>query len=251
MALEWRKRSSHGHLGEGLRLNLLGWLLRGLMAVGGAVLVWQGWPVAASSLQAQRADAVVTDLRKGRPLSLPQVTAGIEALDRAVAADPVAGRHLQRSELVAGGALTPGLKLSYSDQDEWLQRARADLDIGLAAAPARGTDWLRVATVRQVLDSASRAVLPPLFMSIEMAPLIPFIWPARLRIILDNWAYFSDEQREQLRAHVVTTWRRSPDRRWFGWAARDPVDELIIRFFLRNEPNAQEDLTKLILATRK
>ncbi len=232
-------------------MNWLGWLLRGLMAVGGAVLVWQGWPVAASSLQAQRADAVVTDLRKGRPLSLPQVVAGIEALNRAVAADPVAGRHLQRSELLGGGALTPGLKISQSQQDAWLKLARADLDIGLAAAPVRGIDWLRVATVRQAMDSASREVLPPLFMSIETAPLISFVWPARMRIIFDNWGYYSDEQKERLRSHIVRLWRLGGNREWFGRAVRDPVDELILRFFLRNEPNAQAELGKLITATRK
>jgi hypothetical protein len=30
-----------------------------------------------------------------------------------------------------------------------------------------------------------------------------------------------------------------------------PADELIIRYFLRNEPNAQEELTKWIVASRK
>jgi hypothetical protein len=30
-----------------------------------------------------------------------------------------------------------------------------------------------------------------------------------------------------------------------------PSDELIIRYFLRNEPNAQEELTKWIVAYRK
>ena len=30
-----------------------------------------------------------------------------------------------------------------------------------------------------------------------------------------------------------------------------PADELIVRYFLRNEPNAQEELTKWIVAYRK
>ncbi len=231
-------------------MNWLSWLLRGLMAVGGAVLVWQGWPVAVSSLQAQRADAVMTDLSKGYPVTLPRMKAGIEALDRAVAADPGAGRHLQRSALLGGG-LAPGLKISESDQTAWLHRAKADLDIGLAAAPARGLEWLRLAAVRQALDGMSREVLPPLFMSIEMAPLNPFIWPVSVRIILDNWTYYTDEQREQLRPYVVTTWNRSADRRWLVALVRDPIDELILRFFLRNDRKAQDELTKLLRAAQK
>ena len=231
-------------------MNWLGWLLRGLMAVGGAVVVWQGWPVAVSSLQAQRADAVMTDLSKGYPLTMPRVEAGLEALDRAVAADPGAARHLQRSALLGGG-LTPGFKISEDELTEWLQRAKADLDVGLAAAPARGIEWLRLAAVRQALGGTSRDVLPPLFMAIEVAPLNPFVWPVSLRIILDNWAYYSDEQRERLRPYVVMTWNRSADRRWLVALVRDPIDELILRFFLRDDRAAQDELTKLLQAAQK
>jgi hypothetical protein len=233
-------------------VDWLGWFLRGLMAVGGAVVVWQGWPVALSSWHAQRADTVVRELRSGHPLNSSQVTAGIAALDRAVAVDPSAGRYLQRGEFLGGVASASELKISPDERDDLLRRANADFESGLAGAPARGADWLRLAVVRQRLDGgAARDVLPPLFMSIKTAPLITYIWPTRLRIILDNWAYFSEEQRVQLRSYVMMTWRLTDDRRSFGWAVRDPVDELVLRYFLHNEPKAQEELAKWILATRK
>ncbi|MFI5002224.1 MAG: hypothetical protein ACHQK9_20265 [Reyranellales bacterium] len=246
-------RHALGALGLGgrLPLNWLGWLLRGLMAVGGAVLVWQTWPVARGSWEAQRADAIVMDLRRGHPLDRPRVVAGIAALDRAVAADPVAGRYLQRSELLAGAGLTPTLKMSEDERIELWQRAKADLEIGLAGAPARGIDWLRLAAIREALSGSSREVLAPLFMSIETARLIPSIWPARLRLILDNWAYYSDDQRALLRAYVVLTWRVTENRLWFGSTIREATDELIVRYFLHDEPNAQEDLSKWIRAVRK
>ena len=75
--------------------------------------------------------------------------------------------------------------------------------------------------MRPALDGSPRSVLPPLMMSIETAPLNPFVWPGTVRAILDNWAYFSDEQRDQLRTYVSTTWRRSPDKGWLIALVRD------------------------------
>ena len=67
---------------------LLSWLLRGLMAVCGAVLIYQGLPVAKAAWNAQKADAVVMKLRRGQDMSLAEVSAGVAVLNRAVAADP-------------------------------------------------------------------------------------------------------------------------------------------------------------------
>jgi hypothetical protein len=43
------------------------------------------------------------------------------------------------------------------------------------------------------------------------------------------------------------TWQVAADRRFFAWAIRSPADELIIRYFLRDEPGAEEELTGLIV----
>jgi hypothetical protein len=237
--------------GEGFLSILLNWLLRGLMVVGGAALVWQGLPVTRSAWRAQKADTVVYELRTQRPMALPDVEAAIAALDGAVAADPVAGRYLQRSELVGGAALAPDLKATPVQRRQWLHRAKADLEKGLARAPARGIDWLRLAVIHQALDGISRDVVPPLFMSIETAPLIPQIWPTRLRLILDNWVYFSDAERAQLRDYVAMTWRTSSEHVWFARAIYSPVDELLIRSFLGDDRQAQEELSQLILRIYK
>jgi len=230
---------------------VLNWLLRALMAIGGALLVLQAWPVALGSWEAQKADAVVTDLRFERPIQASAVAAGIEAFNQSIVADPVARHYLDRSELLGGAALTASLKLPGADRDALLRRARADLEAGLAEAPVRGIDWLRLAVVRQVLDGPSRDVLPPLFMSIETAPLIPQTWRTRLRVILDVWPYLDDQQRARLADYFVMTWRLGMDRLALIAEIHTPADELIIRYFLRNEPNAQEELTKWLLANRK
>jgi hypothetical protein len=230
---------------------VLNWLLRALMAIGGAVVVLQAWPVALGSWEAQKADAVVTDLRFARPLDAKAVAAGIDAFNRSIVADPVARHYLDRSELLGGAALTASLKLPDADRDALLRRARSDLEVGLADAPVRGIDWLRLAVVREVLDGPSRDVLPPLFMSIEAAPLIPQIWRTRLRVILDVWPYLDDQQRARLADYFVMTWRLGMDRLALIAEIYTPADELIVRYFLRNEPNAQEELTKWILANRK
>jgi hypothetical protein len=239
---------------------VLNWLLRALMAMGGAALAVVAWPVAWGAWEAQRADAVVSDLRFGRPLDAAAVATGISALNASIAADPVARHYLDRSELLAGAALTKSLKLPDADRDALLRRAQADLQRGLADAPVRGIDWLRLAIAREVVDGPSRNVLPPLFMSIETAPLIPQLWRARLRVILDVWPYLDDQQRNRLADYFVMTWRLARDRPALtsetyrpGVVAEvySPADELIVRYFLRDEPGAQEELTKWLEAYRK
>ncbi len=231
---------------DGFVLKSLNWLLRGLLGLAGAILVYAAWPVAQGAWQAQKADAVVNQLRTGRPVRLVDIDAGITALNLAVAADPSASRRLQRSELVAGGALTPTLDISVEQRVIWLRSAEADLVAGLGNAPARGVAWARLASVRQGLYGTSRGVVDALLMSIDTAPLLNPIWPARLRLILDNWVAFTPPERERMEAYVVMTWRLTLEKRYFGAAVRSPVDELFLRYFLRNEPGGQEELAREI-----
>jgi hypothetical protein len=112
-------------------------------------------------------------------------------------------------------------------------------------------DWLRLAVVRQALDGVGRDVVPPLMMSIETAPMFSPIWEVRLRVILDNWGYFDEQQRARIQSYVLETWRHSSDRLWFGRTVRDAIDELILRHMLREEPDAIRELTRWIRHTRK
>jgi hypothetical protein len=227
------------------------WMLRGLLGVGGAILAVVAWPVANGAWQAQKADAVVFELRTGQAIDLASVQAGIAALDRAVAFDPVAGRRLGRSELLAGAALTTDLPVSREQRAEWMKQAQADLDFGLGNAPARGVSWARLAAARQALDGTSARVVAALMMSIDVAPMMETLWPSRLQLILDNWQFFTPKERERIAAYVVMNWRMSRDRRWVAQAIRSPIDELFVRYFVRDEPNAQEELTKWLTYLRK
>jgi len=237
--------------GDNLLLISPDWLLRGLLGIGGAIVAFVAWLVSQGAWQAQYTDAVATKLRLGYPVPLGAIVGAIEALDRAVAADSTASRRMQRAEMLVAAALVPSLEAMQADRREWLKRAEADLELALGDNPARGVEWLRLAGVRQLLDGPSQAAVAPLLMSIETAPMMAPIWPARLRLILDNRAAFTPEQREAVSAYVATTWRLSPDRRWFGEAIRSPVDELFVRYFVRNEPGAQEALTKLLAVPKK
>ena len=228
--------------------------------MGGAALAVVAWPVAWGAWEAQKADTIVNDLRFGRPLDAAAVTAGIAALDASIAADPVARHYLDRSELLAGAALSPSLKLPTAERDGLMRRARSDLQTGLANAPVRGIDWLRLAIAQEVLDGPSRGVLPALFMSIDTAPLIPQLWRARLRVILDVWPYLDDRQRRRLADYFVMTWQLARDRpalttelyrSGLVTEIRSPTDEMIVRYFLGNEPGAQEELTKWLEASQK
>jgi hypothetical protein len=227
------------------------WMLRGLLGVGGAILAVVAWPVANGAWQAQKADAVVFELRTGQALHLASLQDGIAALDRAVAADPVAGRRLGRSELLAGAALTMDLPVTREQRAEWMKQAQDDLDFGLANAPARGVGWARLAAARQALDGTSARVVAALMMSIDVAPMMESLWPSRLQLILDNWQYFTPKERERIAAYVAMNWRLSRDRRWVAQTIRSPIDELFVRYFVRDEPNAQEELTQWLTRLRK
>lgn len=221
------------------------------MVLGGAILVYQGLPVMRASWQAQKADAVVMKVRRGEAVTLPEVNAGMAALNRAVAANPVAGRYLQRSELEAAAGLMQSLKLSEAERLALMKQSRADLELGLARAPARSIDWLRLAVMREAIDGPGRNVLTPFFMSLETGRNIEPIWRVTLHVIVNNWAYFSDAQKAELQAYVTTMWRYTSDQHMFATTINNPIDELIIRNLLKDVPGAQENLTKWILLNQK
>lgn len=227
------------------------WVLRGLLGVGGAILAFVAWPVANGAWQAQKADAVLFELRTLQPMQLDAVQAAIAALDRAVAADPVAGRRLGRSELLAGAALTLDLPVAKEQRAEWMKQALGDLDFGLGNAPARGVGWARLAAARQALDGTSARVVAALIMSIDVAPMMESLWPSRLQLILDNWQFFTPKERDRIAAYVAMNWRLSGDKRWIAETIRSPIDELFVRYFVRDEPNAQEELTQWLTRLRK
>lgn len=226
-------------------------LLRGLLGLGGLLLVWFAWPVMKSAWQAQQADGAATALRLNYRLSLDALLNAIDKLDRAVDLDPTAGRYFQRSELLAGAALSPNFAPTAQQRSEWLRRADHDLRVGLGHDPAKGIQWLRLASVRLALDGPSQSSIAPLLMSIDTAPMLLPLWPARLRLILDNWQALTVPQREAVALYVARTWQLSPDRGWFADAIRSPVDELFVRYFMRNEAGAQDELTRLLTERRK
>jgi hypothetical protein len=222
-----------------------------LLGLGGLLLVWFAWPVMKSAWQAQQADGAATALRLNYRLSLDALLNAIDRLDRAVDLDPTAGRYFQRSELLAGAALSPNFAPTAQQRTEWLKRAEGDLRAGLGDDPARGIQWLRLSSVRLALDGPSQAAVAPLLMSIDTAPMLLPLWPARLRLILDNWQALTTAQRETVALYVARTWQLSPDHEWFADAIHTPVDELFVRYFVRNEAGAQEELTRLLTERRK
>jgi hypothetical protein len=229
---------------------VVSWVLRILLGVGGALLVYTSAPVTWGAWQALGAGTVVDRLREGKPIGTADAAAAVGALDRAVQADPGAYRHLARSELMAG--LAAAMKgASDAERDKWLRTAEADLESGLAGEPGRGIAWLRLAGVRQALDGPSRRVIDPMLMSIAIAPVVPRLWPARLELILRNWDSFSEAERALISTYVAMTWQASSDRRWFVWALREPLDELMLRILLADQPGAQEELNVWMRLVRR
>jgi hypothetical protein len=232
-------------------LNVATWMVRGLLGIGGTALAIVAWPVANGAWQAQKADAAFFALRTGVQVGLSEVEAAVTALDQAVVADPVAGRRLSRAEMLLAAALTPGVGAGDAQRSKWLGQSRADLEFGLANAPARGVAWAQLAAARQAIDGPSDKVVAALMMSLETAPMMEALWSSRLRLILDNQQFFTPRERERIGAYIVTTWRTVGDRRWIGEVIRSPLDQLFVRYFLRQEPGAQEELTRWLTRLRK
>jgi hypothetical protein len=225
----------------------LNWLIRGLTVVGGVVSILLGWPIAEAAWRAQRTDAVVYALRTGKQVTAKETASEVDAISQAIAFDPSASRYLLRSELLASSALTPSVGLEPAQRTEWLRRARADLIRGLANAPANGVGWLRLAAVQQQLDGPSRRIVSLLFRSLQLSAAIPQVWPAQLRLMLDCWPYLRDAEKERLKRQVEMIWRQSADdRRLFGYATRSAADHAILTWFLRDVPEAPQELAKVI-----
>lgn len=227
--------------------------MRGLTVIGGIIALTQAGPIARAAWQASKADTVVYSMRTGQAAKVDAASAraGIDALGRAIAADPVPTRYLNRSELVGAAALTPSLG-DAAVRKEWMKRARADLVTGLAGAPAHGIDWLRLATLQLELEGPSRSVVPMLFTSIEMAGRLPQTWRPRLRLILDCWPLLNDQQKDRLKAHVVMIWQHSRlDRRLFGYVTHSAADQAILTWFLRDVPKAPYEYADIIQKVQK
>lgn len=223
--------------------------MRGLTIAGGMIGVALGWPIAEAAWQAQRADGVFYALRTEKPVSRAAVDDGLDGLSRAIELDRVPSRYLQRSDLLTSAALAPApiLGVDRETRSAWLKQARADLLVGLAGAPARGVDWLRLAAIELDLNGPSRQVIALMFTSIEMAGRLPPTWPSRLRVILDCWPYLTAPEKERLRGYMVMTWRQSKgDRRLFGHVTRSAADHAILTWFLREEPGAPQELADII-----
>jgi len=232
-------------------LSVVSWLLRSLLGLGGALLVYFAWPVAWGAWYAQKADGFTSRLREGAPINLPDALAAIDASNRAVRANPSALNHLDRSEVLVGAANGLNWAAPDSQREQWLRTAEGDLETGLGGAPARGIAWLRLAAVRQTLDGPSSRVADALLMSIETAAIASRQWPARLELILRNWGSFTDAQRQRVAAYVAMTWQASTDRRWFVSALHQDIDELYLRLLLSDLPGAQEELNMWIGLVRR
>jgi hypothetical protein len=85
-----------------------------------------------------------------------------------------------------------------------------------------------------------------------MAGGIPQIWPVRLRLILESWPLLTVAEKERLKRYVEMIWRQSrTDRRLFGYATRSAADHAILTWFLRDVPDAPQELAKIIEQVNK
>ncbi len=76
------------------------------------------------------------------------------------------------------------------------------------------------------------------------------LWPVRLRLILDNWQALTTSQREGLRSTSRGPGSFRPGTTGLPTRSATLIDELFVRYFVRNEPGGQEELTRLLAERR-
>lgn len=229
----------------------LGTIVRLSLLVGGLVLLVLSWPVARGAVLFQKTDAFYARIGAGKPYTIEEWRAALAIVDAAIAADPSSMRYAQRSELFGVAAATRALKVSDEQRRAWLLQAKADVERGLRNDPAHAVEWQRLAVTLEWLEGPSNAILPPLFMAIDMGRMSSPLWAASVRLILDNWGSLTDEQKQRMGDYIAMIWRKSPDRRFFGTMVYGPIDEVILRMVLQNEPKALDELTMHIKEAQK
>ena len=83
------------------------------------------------------------------------------------------------------------------------------------------------------------------------AALLPRLWPTRAKLILRNWEWCTDAERQRVASYVGVPWGASSDRRWFVNALRKDFDEPYLRLLLADVPGAQDELTTWIALVRR
>lgn len=100
---------------------------------------------------------------------------------------------------------------SEAEKKVLLDAAIADLENGLALAPANAFAWTRLALGLMLRDGITPNIVPPLRMSFVAAPYDPRLTNARLRLGLLAWPHLSRDERRQMVEQMKFSWRDDPD----------------------------------------
>lgn len=217
-----------------------------LLGATGLGLVVCTIPVAIAAWLALAAEPALDEMRKGHIPSPQSVSESIALLDRAIRWEDTGRRRLDLAALMAISATRTDVAISRDDRLAHLREAERHLLTGLARAPVDGAGWLRLAAVREELHGMGHGVAAALVMSIRTAPIAPRLWSTRLDIILRAVGSLSPAQIEIVSDHVRTIWKGSSNRTMFALAIQRHGGELFIRYALRDQQGAQEELTELV-----
>lgn len=170
----------------------------------GGTLLGLAVPRTMAAWEALAAQPAIQKLEIGARPSTEAVDAGIAALTRALRWVSTS-RHLTDLAMLEL-ELARWMTAEEPMRGTWLARSEEHLVEGLAANPADGYAWLRLAIVRHLRQAGGRPVAAPLIRSVDVAPNTRSLWLPRAEYLLTYWPVFEADELTVMRGQLRTIW---------------------------------------------
>jgi hypothetical protein len=214
------------------------------VALGIALLVLSV-PRTIAAWEALAARSVLDELAVGKSTPSDAALAdGVGGLKRAISWVPSSARLADLAFLEVEQVLR--LPPSNPERAVLLASAERHLVDSLAANPADGFAWLRLAVVREQIGAPPREVAEALAQSLDMAPNTRSLWLPRATLLLRYWRYLTVDELLAMRAQLRTIWTFGKAMRLSLFIAADRLGEApMISWGIGDDPAGQAEFEEL------
>jgi len=207
-----------------------------------ALLIASGAPRVVASFLKAPAFGALLQAQSDRPVAAA-------ALEPAIAYLKKATRWEKSGELYGdlGLLLYRDALQRPADDPLKLERAAesvAAIEASLARTPTVPQGWIRLAYAKTLLAGPGPEIAAIAGQSLRLAPFSGGLAPARIDLLLRNWAYLSPESRRLAGAQIRFGWRHHSGRLVEIAAARGRLK--VLRLALRSDPEADRVIDKTL-----
>jgi len=133
-------------------------------------------------------------------------------------------------------------------RDQQAVASIAAIEKSLALTPTVPQGWIRLAYAKTLLDGPGPEIAAILEQSLRLAPFSGALAPARIDLLLQNWAFLPPEVRQQVGPQIRYGWRHHSQSLVEIAANNGRLN--ILRLALRSDPDATQRIEQ-ILAKRE